>query len=187
MSKRDARLTPYETRMTGAMESLTREFSGIRVGRASPNLLDPVKVDAYGSLMPLNQVGTVSVPEARLMVVQVWDKGLVKSVEKAIRDAGLGVDPAADGQNVRVPIPALNEQRRQELAKLAGKYAEDAKISVRGIRRDAMEALKKMEKDKLISEDEHHRLSDEVQEITDAFIKKVDEQLSTKQKEITSV
>lgn len=187
MAKLDARLDVYEKKMIGAIDAYLRELSGLRAGRASPNLLDPVKVDAYGSLMPMNQVGTVSVPEPRLLVVQVWDKGLVKSVEKAIRDAGLGVDPSADGQNVRVPIPLLNEQRRNELAKLAGKYAEEAKINVRSVRRDAMEVLKKMEKDKEISEDEQHRLADEVQVLTDGFIKKVDEHLSVKQKEITSV
>jgi ribosome recycling factor len=187
MSKTDPRLDDYDRRMQASVDSLLRELSGIRAGRASANLLDPVKVDAYGSLMPLNQVGTVSVPEARLIVVQVWDKGLVKSVEKAIRDAGLGVDPAADGQNVRVPIPALNEQRRQELAKLAGKYAEDARINVRNVRRDGMEFLKKLEKDGDISEDEQHRLAADVQTLTDEHIKKVDEHLATKQKDITVV
>jgi ribosome recycling factor len=173
--------------MASGIEALLREFAGLRSGRVSPNLLDPVKVDAYGSLVPLNQVGNVTVPEARMLIVQVWDKGLVKSVEKAIRDAGLGVDPAADGQMVRVPIPAMNEQRRQELSKLAGKYGEESKVSIRGIRRDAMEALKKMEKDKAISEDEHHRLSDEVQKLTDDFIKKIDEHTAAKQKDIMVV
>ncbi len=187
MSKINTRLIEFDKKMESSTEALVRELSGLRAGRASPNLLDPVKVDAYGSLMPLNQVGTVSVPEARLIVVQVWDKGLVKSVEKAIRDAGLGVDPSADGQNVRVPIPALNEQRRQELAKLAGKYAEDARISVRNIRREAMDALKKLEKDKEISEDELHRISEEVQVLTDDHIKKIDVHLAAKQKDITQV
>ena len=187
MSKIDPRLTEYDRKMESGIEALNRELSGIRAGRASPNLLDPVKVDAYGSMMPLNQVGTVTVPEARLLMVQVWDKGLVKSVEKAIRDANLGVDPAADGQNVRVPIPAMNEQRRQELAKLAGKYAEDARISIRNVRRDAMDAMKKLEKDKEISEDELHRISDDVQTMTDNHIKKIDEHLAAKQKEITQV
>lgn len=187
MSKIDPRLTEFDRKMESGIEALNRELSGIRAGRASPNLLDPVKVDAYGSMMPLNQVGTVSVPEARLIIVQVWDKGLVKSVEKAIRDANLGVDPAADGQNVRVPIPAMNEQRRQELAKLAGKYAEDARIGVRNIRREAMDTLKKLEKDKEISEDELHRISADVQTMTDDHIKKIDEHLATKQKDITQV
>lgn len=187
MSKIDPRLTEFNRKMESSIESLGRELSGIRAGRASPNLLDPVKVDAYGSIMPINQVGTVSVPEARLIVVQVWDKGLVKSVEKAIRDANLGVDPSADGQNVRVPIPSMNEQRRQELAKLAGKYAEDARIAVRNVRRDAMDFLKKLEKDKEISEDEHHRISADVQIMTDDHIKKIDEHLAQKQKDITQV
>ncbi|MES2252972.1 MAG: ribosome recycling factor [Pseudomonadota bacterium] len=187
MSKIDPRLTEYDRKMQSGIEVLDRELSGIRAGRASPNLLDPIKVDAYGAMMPLNQVSTVSVPEPRLLIVQVWDKGLVKSVEKAIRDANLGVDPAADGQNVRVPIPALNEQRRQELAKLAGKYAEDARISVRNVRREAMDSLKKLEKDKEISEDEQHRLSAEVQTFTDDHIKKIDEHAAAKQKEITQV
>jgi ribosome recycling factor len=187
MSKIDPRLTEFDRKMESTIEALNRELSGIRAGRASPNLLDPVKVDAYGSMMPLNQVGTVSVPEARLIIVQVWDKGLVKSVEKAIRDANLGVDPAADGQNVRVPIPAMNEQRRQELAKLAGKYAEDARIGVRNVRREAMDSLKKLEKDKEISEDELHRISADVQTMTDDHIKKIDEHLAAKQKDITQV
>jgi ribosome recycling factor len=187
MSKINPRLTEYDHKMQSSIDSLVRELSGLRAGRASPNLLDPVKVDAYGSMMPLNQVGTVSVPEARLIIVQVWDKGLVKSVEKAIRDAGLGVDPSADGQNVRVPIPALNEQRRHELAKLAGKYTEDARISVRNIRREAMDALKKSEKDKEMTEDELHRLSADVQTLTDDHIKKIDEHLAAKQKDIMQV
>lgn len=187
MSKIDPRLNEFDRKMISALEVLSRDLSGLRAGRASANLLDPIKVDAYGSMMPLNQVGTVSVPEARLLVVQVWDKGLVKSVEKAIRDANLGVDPAADGQNVRVPIPALNEQRRQELSKLAGKYAEDTRISVRNVRRDAMDMLKKLEKDKEITEDELHSISDDVQTMTDAHIKKIDEQLATKQKDIMIV
>jgi ribosome recycling factor len=187
MSKIDPRLTEFDRKMVSAIDVLLRELSGLRAGRASPNLLDSVKVDAYGSLMPLNQVGTVSVPEPRLIIVQVWDKGLVKSVEKAIRDAGLGVDPAADGQNVRVPIPAMNEQRRQELAKLAGKYSEDARISIRNVRREAMDSLKKLEKDKEISEDELHRISADVQTMTDDHIKKIDEHLLAKQKDITQV
>ncbi|MDP3371304.1 MAG: ribosome recycling factor [Candidatus Paracaedibacteraceae bacterium] len=187
MSKIDPRLTEFDRKMLSAIDVLARELSGIRAGRASPNLLDSVKVDAYGSMMPLNQVGTVAVPEARLLMVQVWDKGLVKAVEKAIRDANLGVDPSADGQNVRVPIPAMNEQRRAELAKLAGKYAEDARISVRNVRRDAMDLMKKLEKDKEISEDELHGILDDVQKMTDGHIKKIDEQLAAKQKDITVV
>lgn len=174
-------------RMDGAIDVLNREFSGLRTGRASVNLLDSVKVDAYGSLMPLSQVGTVSVPESRLLTVQVWDKGMVKSVEKAIRDAGLGLNPAADGQLIRVPLPQLNEERRAELSKIAARYAEEARISVRNVRRDGMESLKKLEKDGDISEDEHHRLSTDVQDMTDTRIKKIDDLLSAKQKDIMHV
>lgn len=183
----DPRLSEYGRRMDGAIDVLSREFSGLRTGRASVNLLDAVKVDAYGSLSPINQVGTVNVPEPRMLVVQVWDKGLVKNVEKAIRDAGLGLNPAADGLTVRVPLPPLNEERRAELSKVAGKYAEDAKISVRNVRRDAMEMIKKLEKDGDISEDEHRRLSTDIQELTDARIKKIDELLAAKQKDIVQV
>lgn len=187
MSKVDQRLTEYEKKMSASLDALTRDFSSIRAGRPSPNLLDNVRVDAYGSMMPLSQVGTVSIPDVRMMMVQVWDKGLVKNVEKAIRDSGLGLDPSADGQNVRVPIPTLNEQRRQELSKQASKYAEDAKISVRAVRRDAMENLKKTEKSKEISEDELHRLEEEVQKLTDTHIKKIEDQLVVKQKDIIQV
>jgi ribosome recycling factor len=183
----DPRLKDIDHRMNGALEVLAREFTGLRTGRASINLLDTVKVDCYGSLMPLNQVGTVSAPESRMLTVQVWDKGMVKAVEKAIRESGLGLNPAADGQLVRVPVPALNEERRQELTKIAAKYAEDARISVRNVRRDGMEMLKKWEKDGEISEDEHRRLSAEVQTITDNHIKKIDDLLAVKQKDIMSV
>jgi ribosome recycling factor len=183
----DSRLVELGRRMDGAIDVLAREFSGLRTGRASVNLLDAVKVDAYGSFTPLNQVGTVNVPEPRMLTVQVWDKGLIKNVEKAIRDAGLGLNPAADGNVVRVPLPPLNEERRQELTRVAGKYAEEARISVRNVRRDGMEMLKKNEKDGEISEDEHRRLSAEVQEMTDARIKKIDDMLSSKQKDILQV
>lgn len=183
----DQRLEDIGRRMDGALEVLAREFTGLRTGRASINLLDGVKVDAYGSLSPLNQVGNVTAPEARLLAVQVWDKSMVKNVEKAIRDAGLGLNPMADGQTIRVPLPPLTEERRQELTKVAAKYAEEAKISVRNVRRDAMEMLKKLEKDGEISEDKHHRLSDEVQKLTDTRIKKIDEQLAAKQKDIMQV
>lgn len=183
----DQRLEDIGRRMDGALEVLTREFTGLRTGRASINLLDGIKVDAYGSLSPLNQVGNVTAPEARLLAVQVWDKSMVKTVEKAIRDAGLGLNPMADGQMIRIPLPPLTEERRQELTKVAAKYAEEAKISVRNVRRDAMENLKKLEKDSEISEDEHRRLSEEVQKLTDARIKKIDEQLAIKQKDIMQV
>lgn len=183
----DDRLTDFSRRMDSAVEVLAREFAGIRAGRASTNLLDPIKVDAYGSLMPLAQVSTVSAPEPRLLSVQVWDKGMVKAVEKAIRESGLGLNPAIDGQLVRIPMPSLNEERRQELSKIAGKYSEEARISVRNVRRDGMEHFKKMEKDSEISEDEHHRLSAEMQTLTDDHIKKIDEMLATKQKDIMAV
>ncbi len=183
----DPRLNDFNRRMDSAVEVLLKELSGIRAGRASVNLLDPIKVDAYGSLMPLSQVGTVGAPEPRMLTVQVWDKGMVKAVEKAIRESSLGLNPAIDGQLIRVPLPTLNEERRQELAKIAAKYAEEARISVRNVRRDGMEFLKKMEKDSEISEDEHKRLSNEVQTMTDDHIKKIDEHLAHKQKDITHV
>jgi ribosome recycling factor len=177
----------YEKRMHGALEALAREFAGLRTGRASPNLLDPVMVEAYGSKMPLTQVGTVSVPEARLISVQVWDKGMVKSVEKAIREAGLGLNPSADGTLVRIPIPDLSEERRKELVKVAAKYAEQGKVAVRNVRRDAMEHLKKLHKDSALSEDELHRFEEEIQKLTDSFIAQVDTSLSKKEKDILSV
>ncbi len=174
-------------RMDGAVESLQKEFSGLRTGRASASLLDPVVVDLYGSKMPINQVGTVSVPEPRLISVQVWDASAVRSVEKAIRDAGLGLNPMPDGNNIRIPIPDLNEERRQELVKVAGKYAETARISVRNVRKDGMDGIKKMEKDGGISEDDVKRLSDEVQRMTDDTVKKIDSILSDKEKDIMTV
>ncbi len=180
-------ITESSRRMDGALEVLSRELTGLRTGRASVNLLDSVKVDAYGSLTPISQIGNINVPEPRMLTVQVWDGGMVKAVEKAIREAGLGLNPSADGQLVRVPLPALTEERRQELTKIAAKYAEDTRISVRNVRRDAMEALKKSEKDGDISEDEHRRLSDEVQKITDTHIKKIDDNLVSKQKDIMQV
>lgn len=183
----DQRLNELGKRMDSALEILIREFTGLRTGRASINLLDTIKVDVYGSLMPLNQIGTINVPEPRMLTVQVWDKNLVKIVEKAIRDSDLGLNPAADGQLIRIPLPTMSEQRRQELVKIAGKYAEDTRISVRNVRRDGMEMLKKWEKDGEISEDEHHRLSTEVQTITDNHIKKIDDLLAAKQKDIMQV
>jgi len=183
----DARLADFARRMDGALEALRKEFAGLRTGRASANLLDPVQVDAYGGVMHLAQVGTVSVPEPRLITVQVWDKGLVKSVDKAIREAGLGLNPQVDGSTIRVPIPELNEERRLELAKVAGKYAEQARVAVRNVRRDGMEMLKRLEKDGEISQDEQTKLADEVQRLTDQHIKKVDESLSAKEKEIKQI
>tara|TARA_B100001146_G_scaffold172620_1_gene153561 strand:+ start:51 stop:605 length:555 start_codon:yes stop_codon:yes gene_type:complete len=174
-------------RMDGAVDNLYKEFGGLRTGRASANLLEPVNVEAYGSKMPLNQVATVSVPESRLLSVQVWDAGLVKATEKAIRDSGLGLNPQPEGTTIRIPIPDLNEERRAELSKIAGKYAESARISVRNVRRDGMDSLKKMEKDGEISEDDLKRLSDEVQKLTDEKIQKIDTMLSDKEKDIMQV
>jgi ribosome recycling factor len=171
-------------RMEGALKQLAHEFSGLRTGRASTSLLDSVQVDAYGSMMPLNQVANINVPEPRLLTVQVWDKAMVKAVEKAISAAGLGLNPAADGQLVRVPIPELSQERRTELTKIAGKYAEGGKVAVRNIRRDGMDYFKKLEKDGKVSKDDHQRKSDEIQKLTDEFIKKVDDMLAVKEKEI---
>ena len=182
-----ADINELEKRMHGAMDALKKDLGGLRTGRASVNLLDPVMVDAYGQRMPLNQVGTVSAPEPRLLVVNVWDKGLVVSVAKAIREAGLGLNPSPDGQLVRVPIPELTAERRAELAKLAHKYAEQGRVAVRNVRRDGMESLKKLEKDHKISQDEHRQKSDEVQKLTDRYVKQVDEVLAHKEKEIKTV
>lgn len=176
-----------ERRMQGALETLMAEFAGLRTGRASASLLEPVTVEAYGSRMPLNQVGTISVPEPRMIVVQVWDKSMVGPVEKAIREAGLGLNPVVDGQTVRVPLPELSEERRQELVKVAGKYAEQARVAVRNVRRDAMDQLKKAEKEGLISQDEHKKLAEKVQKLTDKTIADIDAALALKEKEIMQV
>jgi len=170
-------------RMDGAIENLQKEFSGLRTGRASASLLDPVVVDVYGSKMPLNQVGTVNVPEPRMLSVQVWDSSNVKEVEKAIRDAGLGLNPMPEGNNIRIPIPDLNEERRAELTKVAGKYAETARIAVRNVRRDGMDAIKNGDG----TEDDQKRLSDEVQKLTDDAIKEIDAALSSKESDIMTV
>jgi ribosome recycling factor len=174
-------------RMNGAVSALKAELAGLRTGRASPHLLDPIKVDAYGGQMPISQVGTVSTPEPRLLTVQVWDKGLVKATDKAIRDSGLGLNPQIDGQLLRIPIPELNEERRKELVKLAHKYTEQGKVAVRNVRRDGMEALKKAEKDHKISEDEHRKHGDELQKLTDSHIHDVDQALHQKEQEIMQV
>ena len=181
------RLESFSQRMQIAIDAFTKELSGLRAGRASINLLDPIKVDAYGSLMPISQVGTVTAPEPRLLVVQVWDKEMVKAVEKAIRESSLGVSPSSDGQLVRVALPDLSEERRQELAKLVSKYAEEAKIHVRNVRREGNDTIKKAEKDKEISEDDERRLTEEMQKITDDHIKKIDTLAATKQKDIMHV
>lgn len=175
------------TRMEGAFANLEKEFSGLRTGRASVNMLEPVMVEAYGSRMPLNQVGSVSVPESRLLVVQVWDASMSKAVEKAIRDAGLGLNPQAEGAVIRVPIPELTQDRRTELQKVAGKYAEASRVAIRNIRRDGMDGLKAAEKAKEISEDDLKRQSEDVQKLTDEFIGKVDKLLSDKETDIMKV
>ncbi|MDE1939884.1 MAG: ribosome recycling factor [Alphaproteobacteria bacterium] len=174
-------------RMKGVVTTLKGEFAGLRTGRASPALLDPVTVDAYGNQMHISQLGTVSAPESRLLTVQVWDRSMVKAVDKAVRDAGLGLNPQVDGQLLRIPIPELNEERRKELAKLAHKYAEQGRIAVRNVRRDGMELLKKLEKDHKIGQDEHHKLGDELQKLTDANIKEIDQMLQGKEQEIMQV
>ncbi len=174
-------------RMDGALETLRREFAGLRAGRASPALLEPVRVHAYGSDVPLNQVGTVGAPEPRMLTVQVWDRSLVGAVEKAIRDAGLGLNPASDGQLVRVPIPQLTQERRNELVKAAHKYAEGGRVAVRGVRRDGMEQVKTFEKKHEISEDAAKDWHAEVQKLTDQYTKKVDDMLADKEKDIRQV
>ncbi|SMF76476.1 ribosome recycling factor [Allosphingosinicella indica] len=173
-----------QRRMSGAVDALKHDLAGLRTGRASTALLDPVTVEVYGANMPLNQVATVSVPEPRMLSVQVWDRSNVNAVEKAIRSAGLGLNPISEGQNIRLPIPDLTEDRRKELAKLAGQYAEKARIAVRNVRRDGMDALKTDEKKKEISEDEHKRLDTEVQKLTDDTIKDIDAAAGSKEKEI---
>jgi ribosome recycling factor len=174
-------------RMQGAIQSLKHELGGLRTGRASPSMLDPVQVDAYGSHMPLNQVATISVPEPRLLSVQVWDRSMVKAVEKAIVDSNLGLSPATEGQVLRLRIPELNEERRKELVKVAHKYAEAAKVAARHVRRDGLDTLKKLEKNHEISEDDQERLATDVQKATDATIAEIDQLLATKEKEILTV
>jgi ribosome recycling factor len=176
--------TDLERRMAGAIESLKHDLGGLRTGRASTTLLDPVTVEVYGSNMPLNQVATVSAPEPRMLTVQVWDKSNIGSVEKAIRSAGLGLNPINDGNTLRLPIPDLTEERRKELAKLAGQYAEKAKIAVRNVRRDGMDALKTDEKKGVFSEDERKRHETEVQKLTDTTTADIDTVAASKEKEI---
>lgn len=180
-------MADLQRRMQGAIQSLKHEFGGLRTGRASASLLDPVQVVAYGSSMPLNQVATVSVPEPRMISVQVWDKGMVGAVDKAIRDSNLGLSPTVEGQVLRIRIPELNEQRRKELVKIAHKYAEEARVAVRHVRRDGIDALKKALKDKAISEDEEKRLEGDVQKATDKSVAEIDDALAAKEKEIMQV
>ena len=182
-----ADMDDLQRRMEGALNTLKSDFGGLRTGRASITLLEPIMVEAYGQQMPMSQVGTISAPEPRLLSVQVWDKGQVSFVEKAIREAGLGLNPMVDGQMVRVPLPELNEERREELVKIAGKYAEQCRVAVRNVRRDGMDQLKKGEKDGEISQDEQKSLSDDVQKLTDDYVKKIDEALSQKEAEIRQV
>lgn len=180
-------LTETKDKMKAAVEHTKKEFSGLRAGRASPQLLEPIMVDAYGSLVPIIQVGNINIPEPRALSVQVWDKGLVKAVEKAIRESDLGLNPSADGQTVRVPVPQLTEERRKDMVKVAAKYAEEGRISIRGIRRHSLDALKKMEKDKLITEDDLSRQEKDIQKITDDHISQIDELLASKEKDILQV
>jgi ribosome recycling factor len=183
----DPDVKDLERRMNGAVEVLRREFAGLRTGRASTSLLDPITVDVYGQSMPINQVGTISAPEPRMLTVQVWDNSNVQSVIKAIQESDLGLNPQPDGQLVRVPIPELTEERRLELAKIAHKYAEQARVAIRNVRRDGMENLKRKEKDHEIGKDEHKAWSDDVQKLTDRLIEEIDQALKHKEQEITQV
>ncbi len=183
----DLDLDDIERRMDGAVNALKAEFGGLRTGRASASLLEPIHVEAYGARMPLNQVGTISVPEPRMISVQVWDRSMTKAVEKAIRESDLGLNPQSDGQLIRVPLPDLSEERRAELVKVASKYAESARVAVRNVRRDGMDHLKKMEKDGDISQDDKRLYEDEIQELTDKHVKAIDEALASKEKDIMQV
>ncbi len=183
----DGLLKDLTRRMDGALDVLRKEFGGLRAGRASTSLLEPIQVPAYGATVPLAQVANVSVPEPRMITVQVWDRGVVKAVDKAIREAGLGLNPQTEGQLIRVPIPDLNEERRRELTKVAAKYAEAARVSVRNVRRDGIEALRKLEKASEISQDEQRKTQTDIQHLTDEHIKKIDETLVQKDKEILQV
>ena len=174
-------------RMDGAISSFNGDLAGLRTGRASTSMVDGILVDAYGQKMPLDQVGSISVPEARMISIQVWDKGLVVAVEKSIHESGLGLNPQADGELIRIPIPQLNEERREELSKIAGKYAEQAKISIRNVRRDGMDEIKKIEKEGSVGKDRAKDLEGEVQELTDDYIKRIDDILSQKESEIRQV
>ncbi len=182
-----ADLKDLTRRMHGATEVLRKEFSGLRTGRASTGLLEALTVEAYGSRMPISQVGSISVPEARMLTVQVWDKSMVKAVEKSIRESDLGLNPQPDGMLIRVPVPELSEERRVELSKVAGRYAEQARVAIRNVRRDGMDTLKRLEKDGEIPKDEQHDRGEEIQALTDKCIKEIDDMLATKEKEIMQV
>ena len=183
----DPDLDDLERRMNGAVEALRKELGGLRTGRASLSLLEPIVVEAYDTEMPLNQVATINVPEPRMLSVQVWDKTQVKAVERAIRSSDLGLNPIVDGQSLRIPIPELNEERRRELAKVAAKYAEQAKVAVRNVRRDGMDQLKKMERASELGEDESRLWAGEIQEMTDGFVKRLTEMFEAKEQEILQV
>ncbi len=183
----DPDLDDLERRMNGAVEALRKELGGLRTGRASLSLLEPIVVEAYETEMPLNQVATINVPEPRMLSVQVWDKTQVKAVDKAIRSSDLGLNPIVDGQTLRIPIPELNEERRRELAKVAAKYAEQAKVAVRNVRRDGMDQLKKMERANELGEDESRLWAAEIQEMTDGFVNKMTEMFEAKEQEILQV
>jgi ribosome recycling factor len=184
MSKDGVDLKNLRNRMEGAAAALKSEFGGLRTGRANISLVEPIDVDAYGTKMPMNQVGAITVPEARMIAIQIWDKSLVGPAEKAIRESGLGINPVVDGQNIRIPIPPLTEERRVELTKIAGKYAEQARVAIRNIRRDGMESIKKAQG---VGEDEQKKLSDGVQKLTDEMVRKVDDALAAKEAEIMHV
>src|SRR5207302_7921127 len=183
----DTFLKDLRRRMDGAVEVLRKEFGGLRTGRASASLLEPVAVAAYGNSMPINQLANISVPEPRMITVQVWDRAMVKAVDKAIREAGLGLNPQTEGQVIRVPIPDLNEERRRELTRVSARYAEQARISVRNVRRDGIEVLRRREKGAEISQDEQRKLQQEIQHLTDGYIGRIDEALAQKDSEILQV
>ena len=183
----DALLSDLRRRMDGALDVLRKEFAGLRTGRASASLLEPVSVPAYGGTLPLNQVANISVPEPRMITVQVWDRAMVKAVDKAIRESGLGLNPQTEGQLIRVPIPDLNEERRRELTRVSARYAEQARVSVRNVRRDGIDVLKRREKETDITQDQQRKLQQEVQHLTDDYIRRVDEALAQKDREILQV
>ena len=187
MSDSPIDLADLNRRMEGALSSMKGDLAGLRTGRASANILDPIMVEAYGQKMPMNQVGTVSVPEPRTIAIQVWDKGMVGAVEKAIRESNLGLNPVTDGANLRIPMPEMNEQRRKEVVKIAHQYAESTRVAIRHVRRDGMDAIKKAQKDGDIGEDDAHGLSDKVQKSTDSMIAEVDSIIATKETEIMQV
>lgn len=183
----DALLSDLRRRMDGALEVLRKEFAGLRTGRASASLLEPVSVPAYGGTLPLKQVANISVPEPRMITVQVWDRAMVKAVDKAIRESGLGLNPQTEGQLIRVPIPDLNEERRRELTRVSARYAEQARVSVRNVRRDGIDVLKRREKETDITQDQQRKLQQEVQHLTDDYVRRIDEALAQKDREILQV